>query len=372
MTDSLEVTMLPAKEGDCLFIRYGADDDRKAVLIDGGRAWTYKNALKKFLADHGVASLELLVVTHVDRDHIDGILSLVNDADLDLEVKNIWFNTWSHLNGERVVVAQEEEDDLETFGAKMGEELSPLIVDKGWRWNERFTGGAVELADLPLDNVIDVSGLNITLLSPDREKLEVLKQKWKKECELAGITPGALVEDYVVDEDDEIEAFGPINIEELAAEPFESDDSQANGSSIAFILEYGKRKVLLAGDAHADMLETQLRGHGATEDEPLVVDAFKIPHHGSKANISKTLLELLNCQHFLVSTNGNYFKHPDDVAMARIVKFGTAGSMIHFNYKTDHNDYWDNRTWTQQYSYGVEYPKEDSDGFMTVCFEPIE
>jgi len=345
-----------------LIVAYGPASNPKYLLIDAGRAWTYKNALKRHLSDHAIKELELLVVTHVDRDHIDGMLSLMQDAALDLRARDVWFNTWDHLNG-NAIEALSTDNDLESFGAKMGEELSPLIVEKGWTWNGKFSAAAVELADQPADNVIQLGNLKLTLLSPSREKLDALKPVWAKECKKAGITPGAMLEEYVIDEDDDIESFGAIDIEALAAETFIDDHSEANGSSIAFMLEYGGKRLLLAGDAHADLLERRLKALGASATDPLRVDAFKIPHHGSKYNLSKDLIELLECKHFLVSTNGNYFKHPDDVAMARLIKFGTADSTIHFNYKTDYNRHWENRGWQRRYKYRVEYPDDGREGF---------
>jgi beta-lactamase superfamily II metal-dependent hydrolase len=228
----------------------------------------------------------------------------------------------------------------------------------------------VKLAPQPADNVIPLGELRLTLLSPNQEKLTKLRPAWKKECEDAGITPGAMLKEYVGEESEEIEAFGALDIEALAAEPFVEDQSPANGSSIAFLVEYRGKRLLLAGDAHPDLLESSLRALGASATQRLAVDAFKLPHHGSKFNLSKDLLELLDCRHYLVSTNGNYFKHPDDVAMARLIKFGTTDSTIHFNYKTDHNRHWKNDAWQQQYRYQVEYPSENDDGRKVLTLIP--
>lgn len=366
MADSLQVTMLPAKEGDCLLISYG-DEEKKYILIDAGRAWTYNNALKTYLADNNIKTLELLVVTHVDRDHIDGMLKLVNDATLDLEVKDVWFNTWDHLNGDAIQVPQEE-DETEEFGAKMGEELSTGIINKGWPWNKFFQGRAVESDNIPQDGVITVGNVKLTLLSPDRDKLQALVPKWKKECEKAGIAPGSSVEDYVID-DDELEEFGAINIDILADEAFSNDHSEANGSSIAFILEYKNRRILLSGDAHADLLVTSLKGLDASSDHPIELDAFKVPHHGSKYNISRELIDLMKCDHYLISTNGNYFKHPEDVAMARLIKYGTDGSSLTFNYRTDFTRVWENEAWMQNYNYKTRFPLDDENGYLHLEFE---
>lgn len=366
MADSLQVTMLPAKEGDCLLISYG-DEEKKYILIDAGRAWTYNNALKTYLADNNIKTLELLVVTHVDRDHIDGMLKLVNDAALDLEVKDVWFNTWDHLNGDAIQLPQDD-DETEEFGAKMGEELSTGIIIKGWPWNNFFQGRAIELDNIPQDGDIIVDDVKLTLLSPDRDKLQALVPVWEDECEEAGIAPGSSVEDYVID-DDEIEEFGAINIDTLADEAFSNDHSKANGSSIAFILEYKNRRILLSGDAHADMLVASLKGLGASSDHPIELDAFKVPHHGSKYNISRDLLDLIKCDHYLISTNGNYFKHPEDVAMARLIKYGTASSTLNFNYKTDYNRVWENSDWMRDYDYQTSYPIDDEDGYLHLAFE---
>lgn len=367
MPDSLAITMLPAKEGDCLVVQYGEQHNRKYVLIDTGRAWTYKNALKQYIKDFNIHDFELLVITHVDRDHIDGMLKLIKDPELNIQIKDIWFNTWDHLKGLKIETPDTDET-IEEFGAKMGEQLSTEIVDKGWPWNRQFNGNAVELDNCPDDRIIQIGDLKLTLLSPDRQKLEQLEPHWLKECEKAGIVPGYTVSDYVV-VDDEEEEFGAIDIDLLAEESFKADSSTANGSSIAFILEYKNRKFLLAGDAHADLLVDSLKHMGASDDEPVKLDLFKMPHHGSKYNISKELLNLIKCDNYLVSTNGNYFKHPDNVAMARLVKYGTKDSIIGFNYKTEFNEIWDDAGWQDNYKYKTYYPSDEEDGYLSLQFE---
>ncbi|MEZ5360235.1 MAG: hypothetical protein R3F48_15565 [Candidatus Zixiibacteriota bacterium] len=366
MSDILQITMLPAKEGDCLLIAYGEEDDRKYILIDGGRAWTYKNALKAYLQDNEINRLELFITTHIDRDHIDGVVELLDDNDLELDVGEIWFNTWDHLQG-NAIETPDNDDDIETFGAKMGEELSTKILEKGWHWNGSFGGHAVEIDDDPQENEIQIGDIKLTLLSPDRKRLESLINDWEKECQEAGLAPGYGVEDYKELPKD-VEVFGAIDIDELAEKETDEDNSDANGSSIACLLEYKGRRLLLSGDAHIDILIESLKRLGATPEDPLELDAFKIPHHGSKANISKELLDLLHCKNYLVSTNGNYFKHPDDIAMARIVKYGSDDATINFNYNTKYNKKWKNEAWEEDYHYKTNFPPKDEDGYLTVTF----
>jgi phosphoribosyl 1,2-cyclic phosphodiesterase len=71
----LEIEMLPAREGDCLLLSWGAGASPYRILIDGGRAQTY-SSLKRRLSNlpSTKREFELLVITHIDRDHIEGAL----------------------------------------------------------------------------------------------------------------------------------------------------------------------------------------------------------------------------------------------------------------------------------------------------------
>ena len=93
----------------------------------------------------------------------------------------------------------------------------------------------------------------------------------------------------------------------------------ANGSSIALLLEHRGASVLLAADVFAPVLASALKAiaqhRGATL--PLQLDAFKLSHHGSQGNITAELFECLQARHYVVSTNGANFGHPDDTAIVR-------------------------------------------------------
>jgi beta-lactamase superfamily II metal-dependent hydrolase len=67
----------------------------------------------------------------------------------------------------------------------------------------------------------------------------------------------------------------------------------------------------------------------------LRVDAFKLSHHGSRANITEELLRLIDCDTFLVSTNGDRFGHPDPETIDLIAANSgrTNQPTIWFNYE---------------------------------------
>ena len=67
---------------------------------------------------------------------------------------------------------------------------------------------------------------------------------------------------------------------------------------------------------------------------------MKAPHHGSSHNVSRELAELLHADHWLISSNGDKFRHPDRSAIARMLKFNAGPSAFHFNYRTDYTKFW--------------------------------
>jgi hypothetical protein len=143
------------------------------------------------------------------------------------------------------------------------------------------------------------------------------------------------------------EGFGAVDIEALAVTPFDRDTSRTNITSIGFLLEYNGVRMVFTGDGD---------------------DALKVAHHGSDGNISRELLELIDCPRYLISTNGARHGHPDDVAMARILKFGGARKEIVFNYR-DRAALWVNADWKESYGYTVVAPAAaDPDGFVTVTW----
>jgi beta-lactamase superfamily II metal-dependent hydrolase len=98
--------------------------------------------------------------------------------------------------------------------------------------------------------------------------------------------------------------MGGLDIDLLAAEPFEADRAEPNGSSIAVLAEYNGGRLVLAADAHADGLVESRRSLAGSEGGRLRCEAFKLTHHGNKHSVSKELLDQISCPRFLVSTNG--------------------------------------------------------------------
>jgi hypothetical protein len=152
-------------------------------------------------------------------------------------------------------------------------------------------------------------------------------------------------------------------VETLADEPFSEDAGAPNGSSIALLAEYGGAAAILGADAYASVLAASIRRLLQQRGiDRLKLDAFKLPHHGSKNNLSGDLLQLLDCRRYLLSSNGEYFQHPDRQAVARVIKYGGARPELHFNYRSEFNRVWEGADLQQKYGYSARYPAPEAAG----------
>ena len=110
------------------------------------------------------------------------------------------------------------------------------------------------------------------------------------------------------------------DLEPLADATSAKDGSVPNGSSIALLVEHRGASLVLGADAFGSVLGAGLKGVAAARGlDVLPVDAFKLPHHGSKGNVLRALVEAAPARHYVVSSNGDLFHHPDDQAIARVL-----------------------------------------------------
>jgi beta-lactamase superfamily II metal-dependent hydrolase len=370
MTDVFRIDMLPAHEGDCLWMEYGDADKPHRIIIDGGRGKVGFEAIEsraKNLPDDQ-QQFELVVLTHVDADHIEGIIRLVADDTPPIRFKDLWFNAFHHLDKDSFQ-GLTDDSEVEEFGGVQGETLTEALLTKKLPWNLAFGRAPVVVPDDGVLPTVDLAGgMKLTVLGPTWPKLEKLRPKWKKEVEKAGLVPGAHVEEEEELEEDE-EAFGPPTIdevEEMAVSQFKGDSTAANGSSIALVAEFKGRRVLLTGDAQMDLLEKKIDAFAGDDDSRREFAAIKISHHGSKKTLSNGMLERVKCGRYLISTNGSRHKHPNREAIARILKFGGDQKTLFFNYGSEFTKVWDLKKLKTEFSYETEFPAAANDGTMRV------
>jgi beta-lactamase superfamily II metal-dependent hydrolase len=380
-----KIEMLKAAWGDCLWIEYGDRTKPYRILIDGGITSTYESVKRRVLdLPEGKRYIDLFVITHIDEDHIAGSVKLLGRLnELDLTFGDIWFNGYEHM--EKMQKAQQDD----RMGGLHGEFLSALIKERRLNWNNAFNNEPVVVGDTGELPVANLPGkMKLTILSPTSQNLIDLIPEWNKNLEDTPIRNDRSLDTVleVLDkraalrpEDDfddrlgrrvEIEINNDQDIKKAEQLPYSEDKAKPNGSSIAFLMEYKdpedgvEKKCIMTGDAFPSVIKSSLERLPSYDGSKIKIDLLKLSHHGSRNNTSNDLLKLLNCTHYLFSSSGQKFFHPDKETVARVLIHGRGkrNPQLYFNYSSKFNEAWKNENLAHgQYGYDPHYIDDATD-----------
>lgn len=360
------VHFLPAKAGDCFVVEF---NNGECILIDCGYKSTYEIELKPLLIQlkHKGCRVILMLITHIDQDHIEGAIAFLRENGLAsaphiIEVENIWFNGFFNtlfMRNEFRERKQAAIDELQKkrmnkvlgqlymqidgnvgpISAAHSKSFEELCAQNGYRLNAQFVDRVVKRSidsrDQLVDHSIQIGECKLIVLSPNEASLDRLAHKLNIEMirnfgvhyeisehmEFAAlferlmelqIEPGGF-EEYISASESRLERW--IGTSTLA------QMNEVNNASIVMEIEYKGTKLLFTGDSDSDNWAEFLA------DE---YDLIKVSHHGTtKPNIK--LVEKAKGRALLISTDGGKKnRHPENDLLARAIL--TGNKTIYFNY----------------------------------------
>ena len=350
MSGAMRIELLPARLGDCLLVECLREDGRPwRMLVDGGPpdTWPLLEARLRRLPPDDRA-IDVAVITHIDSDHIGGMIPLLS-SDLAADIGDFWFNGRTHLPGRQGQPRSIDQGET-VITALLGSPGLAKGAGHQLPWNTAFGGGPIDIGDKT--GLIQVSipgGPTITIVSPSTKQLLSLRAKWSR------VVADAHRESRPLPEPDILEPL--VDLHAIASRKSVKDSSVANGSSIAILVEHRGASAVLGGDAFGSVLAAGLLGIATARGKSrLEVDAFKLPHHGSQANVSSALLAAAPASHYLVSSNGDVFHHPDDVALARVITNAPTAPTLCFNYQNPRTERWADPALMSRYGHAALFP----------------
>ena len=302
----MEIKFLSVGCGDGIRIRYyGNDETWHNIFIDGGTEAgnIYPQVLQKEIREVGLKNeiIDLWIITHIDDDHIGGILRFIKDASLrtqiDLSKTDFWFNytPYDYDTGLKTTLLK---------SVKQGVRLRKFLSEET-KLNQAISDDLGE---------IDLYGCKLTILTPTKAELETLHKHWVKEETI--ILQKQSVSKKVARPNDYQTKIGDFDLTN-----FEEDDSDLNASSITFLLDYNGNKVLFLADSHPSLIYAALTKIGYSFQNKLKLTYMQLAHHGSKFNTNDNLLGLIECSHFIVNADGvNKHNLPNKELFARLKK----------------------------------------------------
>lgn len=291
------IEVLPAYHGDAFVIHATKGEHSGVIVVDGGPDQSRIKVLRRL---EQFKKIDLMILTHYDSDHISGLntyLEQHSDPE-NFKVKEMWVNCAREIDirqGSNVSYGQAN---------KMANMLNSLNAKREGcvEWKERIAAGYER----------DLKFATITVVGPEPGILDVRQEKYEE-----AIKNNVSHDRAVRDANVPLETLVQKN---KIIPSVKKKNELANMASIAFIIECDGLKALMLGDSYPDAIEKELRKK-YSETNPLKVHVVKVAHHGSRNNISNTLLDIIDCQDYIISTNGGAgnTSHPDRETLANIL-----------------------------------------------------
>lgn len=284
-----DVNILKVDDADAIVINYHDDYRWWTAVVDAGNVGDGVK-VKRYIKhiDGGIRIIDYAFCTHPDRDHKGGFFELLNDHEV--EISNFCLLRPEVAMRNDVRRLQYETGELERAAKSL--------------YNHPTSGNNRNLIDEIIHHSsfynislgLDIIGMPIKLIGPRNDYFQDAAYKM------------AVSNADLVDED----PWEPYAEDELPSEEDaqsvmdeEKEMSPTNMSSMILFFHPQGGKFLLTGDACSASI------HQAVLDYPEIKQSIlKVPHHGSKHNLTTEVIDILRPTSAVISCKGSK-KHPN-------------------------------------------------------------
>ena len=357
----MRLRVYQSDKGDCLLVSGTASGH---ILVDGGMRQAFQDHVRADLGKMAAKkeALDLICVSHIDQDHISGVLELLNSvmawrvyefrkkqgAKVKAPafpkmpvIKEIWHNAFSDLLKENAgpverLLAQSSlvlglSSSIKLQDMALAHHELAYSVDEAIQVSQRVSatqlriplnkqfGSKLIMSRSPAKREARIGKMNVFVIGPLPSEVTRVRDEWntwlrknqdrirklKKEAEADARSIGNSA--------DRIADLLAARVDELGNR---DDVTAPNLASLMLLLEEGKTKVLLTGDGHWEDILKGLAHHKKFDAKGLLhVDVLKIQHHGSEHNHKADMAERVTADNYVFCGNGKH-DNPD----VRVVK----------------------------------------------------
>ena len=296
----LEIDFLPvnskSKSGDCIAIRYTKTDswdDQKVITVDGGTLESGDNLVAHIEKYYDTNKVDLAILTHPDGDHASGMRRVIKNC----TVKKIWMHEpWEH--SERIRnqfqdgrITDNSLNERIKNAYNLAKEISEMAEEKNIKIVHPFAGTTFDdvLSIIGPSKLFYESLLPYFNRTPESKEKSIMKKTFSKlEKAINWIKETLTLE--TLDE--------------------EGETSSENMSSVISLLQLDGRRYLLTSDTGMESLHRAIEHCKHKLIDISHVNLLQVPHHGSKRNISPSILNTIKCHSAFISASKDSEKHP--------------------------------------------------------------
>ena len=350
----MKLTIFESDMGDCLLLEAKT---KELVLCDGGMKGSLKDHVRGELSqlrDDG-RELEFIYVSHVDNDHINGVLQLLEDEaewrvfdlheqsedpirkpkvprppvikgilhnafkdqvpKINKEIQNLLAAAAPTLYATGLPEFMHVADQMQGIALGIPEALkvSRLIASDALAIPLNQPPGTTEersllFAGQPGDE-FDVGSMKFTLIGPTKDELTNLAKGWKNWVK----SHKADIKEIRAQLKERIDEFStgalmgtPYDLGDWNGIPDVKGVTTPNVASLMFMVEESGKRLLLTGDGQQDIILAGLERTGFLDDGFIHVDVLKVQHHGSEHNMDANFARKVSADHYVFCGNGSH------------------------------------------------------------------
>lgn len=279
-----DVNIIDVKDADAIVINYRDDLQWRTAVVDAGNVGDGAK-VKPFVKhiENGKYVIDYAFCTHPDKDHKGGFFDLLTD--------------WQTIINNFVI---RRPDTLMRTGELKA--AAKAVYNHPADFRRNLIDEAFRYSNLMEPNLgVDVDGIPIAVIGP--------RPSFFQDACLQMAIDFAELED---DQDNEKYAEDELPTDEEAQSVMDEvkEESPSNKSSLILLFHPAGRNFLLSGDACSATLKD------AVEDCPLLIPGctLKVPHHGSKHNLTTEVIDLIRPTSAVISAKGSK-KHPNSAVV---------------------------------------------------------
>jgi ribonuclease BN (tRNA processing enzyme) len=347
----MKLHIFQSSKGDCLLLE-GADGKR--LLCDGGMRSSMKEYVRGELGKlrNDGKKLDYVYVSHIDQDHISGVLQLLEDefewqlydyhkkngdpikqpkVPRPPEIGGIWHNSFRDQIG---TSSGDVEELLAAAAPSLLASAVPELVELGEEWQQIALSipeaikvsryASPELLDIPVNKLpgstekpkllmyredqksFKVGGMKFTIVGPTRKELELLQQGWINF--LRSAKGKRQIRDLRAEIKRKVDAFGneAFDLRDWNGIPDFKGVSTPNIASLMFMVEENGKRLLLTGDSQQDIILNGLALAGFLPNGHLHLDVLKVQHHASQNNVDEKFCKVVSADNYVFCGNGSH------------------------------------------------------------------
>ena len=352
----MRLHIFQSAQGDCLLLEA---DSGELVLCDGGMNTSMRMHVREALAElrEKGREIEYVYVSHIDQDHISGVLQLLEDEAL--------WRVYDHhrQNGNGVKKPKVPRPPVikgifhNAFRDQVSENAGAIGSLLAASASSLYAAGVPELAhraaemrniaasipealkvsrlaaedalDIPLNRPpgsdgpaklmyagqgvqsFEVGSMRFTLVGPTEEELRKLRDGWQNWLRTeSGREAVRKIRSELRKRIDEFSAgaagYAPFDLSRWNGIPNHEGVTVPNIASLMFMVEENDQRLLLTGDSQQDIILGGLRRAGFLDDGYVHLDVLKVQHHGSEHNLDGDFARKVSADHYVFCGNGEH------------------------------------------------------------------